>query len=65
VEYCDLCNVRKITHRNVLLRQFDRDHNMSKVTKNLCDKCFNEIKPKETNAARRFNKAEKILDGEE
>jgi hypothetical protein len=38
---------------------------MSKVTKNLCYKCFNEIKPKETNAARRFNKAEKILDGEE
>ncbi len=64
MEYCDLCNIRKITRRNVLIRQFSRDYNMSKVTKNICDKCFNEIKSKETDKTRRYNEAQKILDGE-
>ena len=64
MEYCELCNIRKVNHSNVLHRQFTKNYRMAKVTKHICDKCFNEIKSKETKEARQYNEAEKILDGE-
>lgn len=53
MEYCELCNIRKVTHRNVLFRQSTPDWRPLNVTKDICDKCFNEIKPKETDAPSR------------
>jgi hypothetical protein len=40
-------------------------HPLKKVTKDICDKCFNEIKPNATDRIRRYNKAQTILDGED
>ena len=66
MEFCDICNVGRVTYPNVLfLDATDPMHPLKKVTKDICDKCFNEIKPNATDRIRRYNKAQTILDGED
>jgi hypothetical protein len=64
--FCDICNIGMGTHPNVRFEEAKNDISLlSAVTKDICDKCYNEIKPKTTDRIRRYNEAQKILDGDD
>jgi hypothetical protein len=62
---CDICLEGEVTHNNVLFYEVADGYNLSRVNKDICDKCFNELKPLTSDGARRLIKSQKMLDDEE
>jgi hypothetical protein len=65
MEFCEVCGIRPIAHWNIKFEEVNYKPviRISSTIKNICDQCFDEWKKLVNDAARRFDIAQKLLDG--
>jgi hypothetical protein len=65
MEFCEHCGVRPIAHRNIRFEEvnYRPKFGISSTNMNICDQCFNEWKKLVNDAIKRFDIAQKLIDG--